>query len=356
MNVAHRLQTAKPLAGKWPQLGIVFAVVLALSAAISHLVAAHLGIETSTGKFWEIQPSKIDTVGYMAGSSLANGIDWGNVATASSASLRGWGVGGSSPWEWESFQAAVPDVGVTFLVVSAYDLNEHFLCDFHADVVPFTKTAGDLLKSEAGWAFTKRAMSQYPLYYLRNLYPTAGRAQGVMEGTRDILRALWSPRVSAAPTEVSPRLGVGEPAAADDYKKETIRDWTPARMLRRKASMRAACQGNQSFSGPKQLSFYRMLDYARERGRVVVVVLPVSPSYKGEFLNEAVTAQFEGALARAKGSFPEAQWLRLDTLPELDSDEYFFDLVHINTLGRPIATAAFFSRMEQASRGLTDPK
>src|SRR5437667_427295 len=77
--------------------------------------------------------------------------------------IEGWSVAGSSPWEWETFQRRAPDVGLTFLVVSAYDLNEHFICDFHADTVPPTHTLADLWQSEADWHFAKRVLTQYPL-------------------------------------------------------------------------------------------------------------------------------------------------------------------------------------------------
>ena len=46
-------------------------------------------------------------------------------------------------------------------------------------------------------------------------------------------------------------------------------------------------------------------------------------------------------MAEARGSVPEATWVRLDRLEGLTSSEYFFDLVHLNAYGQRIATPEF---------------
>jgi hypothetical protein len=83
----------------------------------------------------------------------------------------------------------------------------------------------------------------------------------------------------------------------------------------------------------------------------VVVVLPVSPAYVKEFLTEDVNREFEKALAEARTSVPTAHWIRLDQMNELSSNEYFWDLVHMNSYGQKIATEAFLARWRE-SKGL----
>ncbi len=46
-------------------------------------------------------------------------------------------------------------------------------------------------------------------------------------------------------------------------------------------------------------------------------------------------------------TLPESEWLRLDQLPGLASNENFCDLVHMNVFGQKVATAAFQSWLKQ---------
>ena len=242
----------------------------------------------------------------------------------------------------KSFNKA-PEAQLTLLVVSVYDLNEQFLCDFHADVVPFVQTANDLRLSRADWHFSKRVLSQYPLKYIRILFPTVGRSDGVMWGTRDKLAYAFGLAGGAA-SEARPTLAVGKVLRTEESKNDTIKDWKPARRLRRLATMRAACQGQHRFDGPKNLAFSRMLHQAKERGRVVVVVLPVSPPYTKEFVTPPVSDAFQKALTDAARTCPQARWVRLDRLPDLNSNDYFWDLVHMNANGQQIATEALIAQ------------
>src|SRR5438132_1952476 len=100
------------------QLALVLCATTAVTATVSHVGVAWLKIETTTGKSWEIGPPEAKPPGFMAGSSLAaDGINWGQVSTQIDQRIMGWGVGGSSPWEWEPFQRKAPEVTLTFLVV-----------------------------------------------------------------------------------------------------------------------------------------------------------------------------------------------------------------------------------------------
>jgi len=331
-----------------------FLIVLIASTVIasvgSHIITEWLRIETTAGHFWEIGQSPDQPPAFLAGSSLAgNAISWPRVSEEQGQQLKGWAVAGSSPWEWESFQQRANDIQLTFLVVSAYDLNEHFLCDFHADTVAFSRTVMDLWLTHADWRFTKRVLSQYPLKYLRTLFPSAGRSEGVLGGLRETFGTLFSSR-SPLEAEAGPTFTVGQTIAIKSYQTESITNWDRARLLRRLAIMRGASQGRQSFDGPKQLAFVRMLRMAQERGRVVVIVLPVSPAYAHEFLSPDIARNFDDALTAAQRSVPAARWVRLDYLPALNSDRYFWDLVHMNTVGQHIATKALIDQLQTFPR------
>jgi hypothetical protein len=275
---------------------------------------------------------------YVAGSSLAfDGIAWNDISQKLHLNLVGWGVAGSSPWEWEPFQAKSPAVQVSFLVVSAYDLNEHFLCDFHASVVPIRDTVAQLCQCHADWTFAKRVLSQYPLTAVRILFPTAGRSQGVLSGVRDRLLELRG-KSTGMESDSGPTLELGATESVNDAKSASIRTWTPAKMLRRQSLLRAACAGRHDFNGPKHEAFVRMLGRAVEHGETVIIVLPVSASYGREFLGESVRTRFNQALAETQQNVPGARWIRLDQVPELNSDDYFWDLVHMNRRGQQTAT------------------
>jgi hypothetical protein len=321
---------------------VLFVVVIAISVA-SHLLTAWLGIETRTGWYWQIGPPGSRPPAYLAGSSLAgDAISWDLVSTQLDQRICGWGVAGSSPWEWERFQRKIRQDPLTIIVVSPYDLNEEFLSDFHANVVSAADTIRDLWHSGADWPFALRVLSQYPLMYTRIFFPTAGRAYGVIGGLHDKLDKMLG-SFAADNSEAGPTLAFGKESQVKEYKRQRISDWSPSQLLRRLAAMRSACHGEQSFAGPKKLAFLRMLHEGQEQGRVIVVVLPVSPAYVTEFLDPKDTLRFETELADARQAVPQAQWVRLDRLPELNSNDNFWDLVHMNPDGQQIATRAFLS-------------
>jgi hypothetical protein len=126
-----------------------------------------------------------------------------------------------------------------------------------------------------------------------------------------------------------------------------VSDWTRSRTLWRFAQMRSETGGKHAFNGVKRLAFARMLLRAQKQGSVIVVVLPISPAYAHEFLTPEVVHDFESALGEAQHIDPQAQFVRLDKLSALNSDEYFGDLVHLNGAGKRIATDAFLSWLRQ---------
>ena len=170
-----------------------------------------------------------------------------------------------------------------------------------------------------------------------------------MVGTRKRLSELLRPWIKIG-EEAGPVVGSGSGAGVEEIKTEKITNWSQARTLRRLALMRSACQGKHTFAGPKKLAFLRMLRRAQQQGKVIVVVLPVSPIYVKEFLPSDVSRRFEESLSDLERRVPRASWVHLEKLPALNSNEYFWDFVHMNSDGQQIATDAFLSKIR--ARGL----
>jgi hypothetical protein len=329
-------------------------VCVIIAALGSHFVATFLKIRTSAVGYKLLANGNQKPFALAEGSSLMlDGLSWRRISNAFGQNIENWFVAGSSPSEWESLQGRASDARLTFIVVSAYDLNEHFICDYRAAVVPLNRSMRDLWQSGADWPFTKRLLSQYPLQYLRYLFPTLGRSDGVMVGIREKLSEILRPwfKIEA---EAGPTVGSDSDATSEEIKTGKVTDWSKARMLRRLTLMRNACQGKHSFNGPKNLAFLRMLQRAQQKGRVVVVVLPVSPIYTQEFLTPEASRQFEDVLADLERRVPQANWIHLEGLAELNSNEYFQDFVHMNVDGQRIATDTFLTRIRAAGVSVRD--
>ena len=322
------------------RLAATIGAAVLLAALGTHLVAAALEIQTTaaTGhKRFGRQDGQAQAL--ISGSSLTyDAVNWSEVAEALDLSIESWPVPGSSPAEWEQLQRRSPQAGTTFVGVSLYDLNEAWLCDFRADIVPFRRTLTDLWESGSDLAFAKRLSNWYALTWARTVFPTAGRSDRVIFGLRDKAAALLS--VAGRPEEAGAKLRL----AADYTSEARLTDWPEGRLLRRLDSMRSL-QGKANFAGPKHLALLRLLQQARRQGDVVVVVLPVSPPYAAGLLSRPDIEQFESALSKAKRAVPEATWVRLDQLETLNSADHFYDLVHLNMQGRSIATAALLGTL-----------
>lgn len=128
-----------------------------------------------------------------------------------------------------------------------------------------------------------------------------------------------------------------------EFGESTLKlsDLSDARLLRRLSMQRSEIQGMHSFNGPKRMALGRVLAKAQPRGKVVVVVLPVSSAYAKEFITPDVRQGFEGVLADALKVVPAANVIRLDQVEGIDSNDHFSDLVHLNSAGRQIATRKF---------------
>jgi hypothetical protein len=329
-----------------PQFVAVVGSAILIVAVISHLLAASFGFPPARPAYRRIGPEKGPQV-YCAGSSLFQfGLSWAEISKDLGEGIENWGIGGSSPSEWEVLQARETNANMLLIGISLYDMNEARLCDHRASIVPIKQTIWDLFDSHSGWQFSKRVLSQYPLAYLRHLFPTAGRSFEVMVGLRMKMRQIF--RMSdAAEDRARVAFLPSGPVLKFPESKESVRDWSSARTMRRVSEMRGDSHGTNAFEGPKWLAFQRMLQRAKPRERIMVVVLPVSPSYIQHLTTPEAVRAFDDLLEQTRRTFPEAQLMRLDQVPALRSDDCFGDLVHLNSAGRDIATDAFLKELKR---------
>lgn len=327
------------------QFIVTVCATLLVASTGSHWVAHWIGLAKPGAAYRRIGPEAGPQV-FCAGSSLLQfGLAWPDISKTLGQGMENWGIGGSSPSEWEMSQPLATNVNLMIIGVSMYDLNEYHLADARANVVPLGQTVADLWYSGMNWHDSKRVLSQYPLAYLRQLFPTAGDSDFVLVGLR---RKLPSSFRAAAAAEDRANSMVLPKQAVMDYGRSTekLSDWPEAKRLRRLASMRSEAQGLHLFEGPKHLALLRMLRREQAYGGTIVVVLPVAPLYLDAFVTPQAGANFENALAEVRSAFPDAQFIRLDRVPELQSDACFSDPVHLNGDGRDIATAAFLKALK----------
>ncbi len=317
-----------------------------LASIGSHVLVAALDMQTQAASGHKrFGGTRGPALGLLAASSITyDGLDWNRIADALSVAIESWPVPGSSPAEWEQLQRRSPQARHTFVGVSLYDLNEPWLCDFRAELVPFSQTIDDLWESHSDVQFARRVSSRYPRAWARTLFPTAGRSDRVILGLRERARTLAGLADASADQEPKLRL------AADYTSDSSITDWPQDRLLRRLAEMRTA-QGKPWFSGPKHLALARLMGQARRQGTVTVIVLPVSAPYVQGLLSRDDRREFEVSLADLKRRVPEARWVRLDQLQALESADLFYDLVHLNMRGRQVATGGFLGALAEVVSG-----
>jgi hypothetical protein len=280
---------------------------------------------------------------------LQFGLEWSEVSHVLGKGIENWGVGGSSPEIWEVSQKAASQSDLMIVGVSLFDMNEHHLSAFRAAIVPLGQTIRDLWDSGADWQFARRVLGQYPWVYVRRAFPTAGNADAVLVGVRAAIRAKLA-GAGAAEDEETAMFLPREPVLQFGKSTARVGDWPAARLVRRLDLLRAENGGKHAFDGPKRLALHRMLLRAAEHGRVIIVVLPVSPPYVDEFVTAAVTSDFDRAISEAGALVPGTVVVRLDRVPGLSTSDHFSDLVHLNSAGREVATMAFLSKLEENSQ------
>ena len=323
----------------------VWAVALVFSSVLSHAAVRRLRIKADAKGYRVFGSQAGKPVATLYGTSPAfDGLDWDQVADFLGGGIDNWGIAGSSASEWEMMQLSSPDTPRTFIVVSPVDLNDYYLGDFRAQIVPFVKTVQELSEAGADWSFSERMLSQYPLTFIRKLFPTAGRSDGVMVGIRIMLLKLMG---RSSPHD---EVGVLRPtfgSIGPNMIKERLTDYDPGRLRRRLELMRAGCQGKQWFDGPKKHALLRMVRWAAARGKVTLIVMPMSPIYQREFMKPMATREFEQALADAQAPGANLPMIRIDKLPVLHNNDVFWDFVHLNMDGQKIATAALLTELKK---------
>jgi hypothetical protein len=335
------------------QLAGIGLLSILLAAVADHAVASWLRRDIGNGgrdggvdigTYRRIGPETGPQV-FCAGSSLLQfDLSWGDVSESLGQGVENWGVAGSSPEIWELSQQIATNTNLMIIGVSVFDLNEHHLAEARAFIVPMAQTARDLWNSHADWAFTRRLLGQYPSMYVRKVFPTVGNGDAILVGVRSKIREHL--RLASASEDRETALFLPSKPVLE-FGESTVRvsDWTAGRIQRRLALVRAENGGRHAFSGPKRLALHRMLLRARQKGGVIVAVLPISQAYVNEFLTPDVVEAFEKALAEETDDVPGVQVVRLDRVQGLTSHDYFMDLVHLNSAGRSVATAAFLDKL-----------
>jgi hypothetical protein len=335
---------ATPRGNGWSTLFLCVAAI-AIASFVSHLVANWIPLREPQPTYRRVGPDDGPQV-LCAGSSLLQfGLTWPRLSEALAQGIEGYGLGGSTPIEWEVFQSYTPNTNTMIIGLSLYDMNEHRFCESSASIIPLADRVGDLRQASLGWEFAKQSLSQYPLSYLRKVFPTAGNSASVLVGMRSKLPTQLRAE-SASEDEANTRARPQNPNLLEfPGSEERIDQWARPKVLRRLSRMRNETKGRHAFNGPKRLAVTRMLKRAQERGRIIIAVLPVSPSYLDELTTPDVGQEFEKAVAELHNAFPTAAIVRLDQLEPLRTDAVFADPVHLNAAGQQIATDAFLEAL-----------
>lgn len=324
------------------RLAALLLLVLGLSSAVSHFLVHWLEIRT-VGPSWDTFGGGTNQPVQVLGSSLTLlGVDWQGIATELGRPVVTFGVPAASPAEIEAAWVSPPAVAVTVVGISLFDMNESSVSDFRAEVVPLTRTLADLRATRTPMSLTKRVLSQYPLKAVRVLFPTAGRSIAVMVGLRGKLRAVLR----------GGRAGGGNPggdeamnAVQGEARKDRLSDWPEDQRLRNVAIMRDRFAGTVLFGGVKQLALERLVAGIERRDQVLLVVLPLSPTFGEAFITPAAQAAFEGQLRALQQRHPGTSVLRLDQDSRFARNDFYFDLAHLNAYGREVATEAVAGRL-----------
>jgi hypothetical protein len=346
MSSSVRENTSHP---RWVSPAVVFLASLVLASGADHLLGSWLEFSPPPrgyiGAYRRVGPEAGPQV-FCAGSSLTvAALYWSEVSQTLGQGIETWSVAGSSPDIWEEWQLQGPRSTTTIIGISVYDLNEMHVAPDRANIVPLSRTISDLWSSHADSGLSHRLLTQYAFRYVKLFFPTAGNSDRVLVAVRAKVADLLGRQVSLAEHEgavVEP----SPPALAAGESTASVSDWSSGRLHRRIAVLRDENRGrHEFFNGPKHMAFQRMLLRARQRGRVIVVVLPVTREYSEAFLDDSSVAAFESEIHEATVIVPEATVVRLDRVPGISNPSYFLDLAHMNSLGRRVATEAFLMEM-----------
>jgi hypothetical protein len=323
------------------RLLLISLLAVGLVSVANWFLVRWIGLEIIPVRQWTIGSSHGKPPMVALGSSFTFfGIGLNEVAEKNQTQILCRSAASASPCELEQLypRGAQPELAI--IGVSAYDLNEQILGDFRAEIVPLTRSISDLVESRADWAFIKKLLGQYALSWTRKIFPAAGRSTSIMTGLRDkAVNTLKRFKGEPVPKHLAVDIHY------TSSRPERLEDWEPSRLESALAMLRATSNNKHEFAGPKHLALKRLLSEAK--GRVLVVVLPVSPPYQSHFITTSVEKSFEASLADAARAAPTAVWLRLDQRPEYRNSKVFWDTGHMNDEGKTLATKAVLGEIER---------
>lgn len=326
------------------RLSVIILSVLAITSAVSYLVAWSCHLFMPRPEPLKFGHGHARDTAVVTGSSLTfYGLAWARVADALNVNGVGWSVPRASPRELEVLLRHAPMARYTFIGISTFDANENQLSDYRPRIVTLREELAALWSNHVDWVHAKRDLSQYPMVYVRLLFPSAGKSTLLMVSVREMYRKVFHTGPQTVPSEAATI------SNKDNTHTESIASWPAARVQRNLADVRASDSATEyGFHGVKRQSLFRMLREAAARSKVVVVVLPESPVYRAEILTPNIRRQFDELVADAQSQEPRALWIRLDTVPDLDSSKYYWDLVHLNAFGQATATKDLLTRLAAA--------
>jgi len=332
------------------QLVLVLIAATAIAAAGSHGVASWLKVKTQAAEPFTIGKSTGNPPAFLAASSVGGyGIVWDQIAGQLDTQIKTWGIAGGSPIEFEQFQKQIPEARTTFIVISTYDLDEARPCDFRAAIVPLGQAVESLQAEHADWSYSKQVLSQYPMTWLRTLFPTLGRSRGLMGAALINIKDMVKRSPASSQSMAGPVIKFGKGPSEDEYTKQKLSDWPSSQVVGKLVAMRVDFQGAHNFDGAKKLALERMLQFANQHGRALLVVMPISSAYTKEFISPELVKKFEAALQEVEHSSPQTDLVRLDQVPGLGDDQNFCDLVHMNLTGQKLATDALQAQLKQVA-------
>ena len=318
------------------QFAAILLAVTFLTSLLCHGVARLLHMRQNLVDRARIEPDTPGAPVLVTGSSLTFfGVSWREISHRIQRPLVTRSVGGASPCELETLALEVPEAARVVIGVSIFDLNENNLSDSRANLVPLSRTLGDIRRSGADWSYKKRVIWSYPLPWVQRVFPVAGRSTEIMVGVREIGRTLLH-RAPAAESTGEARLTFK--TDEDAGRPEKLSDWDVGRVKRNLSQLRATGIASSRFDGPKSLALERILTAPNRTETPMVLVFPVSPPYREAFADASAVASFEAALQRLRERVPNVLIVRLDHDPALQPAEVYWDLVHLNNDGRKIAT------------------
>lgn len=332
------------------QLIFVLVVATIIVAICSHLLIGWTRIKTTVTEALVFGQPNGKPPAFQAGSSLSDyDIDWNRIAAQTDTEILAWGVAAGSPYEFEQLQKKVPQARTTYIVVSVFDMDEANISDFRANLVPLSDAIESLREIHADWNDSERAIGEYPMTWLRTLFPTIGRSRAIMGLIHEKIHGMFHHSVDAPEAVAGPVLDVDKEKVADSYRTQSLATWSNSEIASKLAAMRASFQGKDAFNGQKFHSLVKMMQYGCQRGRTIVVVVPISRSYANEFVTAELSRQFEASIVEAQRQCPRAEWLRLDQAPGLDADSNYCDIVHMNVNGQKKATGMFQAWLSSSS-------